>query len=127
MLLDLLLTGLRFIPLRTPGGESASHIGLFVRIKMDNLSHKYASSGGICLQEDLPKRWSSLRLPETCSPNLDFGVEGIEPIKECKVEETTNNYTLPSSAANNQSKLSCQEAIIQCTAEIHSNPFAFDC
>ena len=38
----LLYAGLRFIPLRTPGGQRTSHAGLFVKIKLETLRHKEA-------------------------------------------------------------------------------------
>ena len=31
---------MRFIPLRTPGGQRTSHVGLFVKIKLETLRHK---------------------------------------------------------------------------------------
>ena len=33
------MIGLKFIPLRTPGGEITSHIGLFVKINIETLRH----------------------------------------------------------------------------------------
>ena len=134
-----LQSGIRFIPLRTPGGESASHIGMFVEIKMNKLSHQQASSSGICSVKDLTssmKRFSSPRMLETYRLSLDETVEdtGVveEHISHSEEEETatiacsslSNGATDENSIElrHSQPRMVHQEAVTQCTAEIHVNP-----
>ena len=42
-----MVTGIHFIPLRKPGGDPVSHIGIFVKIK---LNHVQSSDDGLCQQ-----------------------------------------------------------------------------
>ena len=89
-------TGLRFIPLRTPGGESASHIGIFVKIRINKLSQKQASSSGMCSLQDLKtpmKRFSSPMFPENSRLSLEETVEetiAVEKYKNNKEQKTTD-------------------------------------
>ena len=121
--------GLRFIPLRTPGGEYASHIGIFAKIKIRKLNQKQASSSGMCLQEDSNTlKWANPF--KTCPSDR----EAIA-IKECKLskhkEEGAIGVQFSHDAAvgknanseQRQSRLAREEAVVQCTAEIHANPF----
>ena len=135
----IIYVGLHFIPLRTPGGESASHIGIFVKIKMNKLSHRQASSSGICSQQDLNNslKWSSSKFLEahrSCS--LDRRVEDTPTIKEheCKEDNDTSTRSFSDDAAAfrstsssyllcKQSRIVQQEAAVKCTAEIHANLF----
>jgi len=43
--------GVRYIPLRTPGGKSTPHVGLFVKINIKKLSSQGASASGTCPPE----------------------------------------------------------------------------
>lgn len=130
-------SGLRFIPLRTPGGESASHIGIFVEIKMNKLSHKQASSSGICTVKDPTspmRRFSSPRMLEINKLSLDETAEDISIIEEhtshVEEEKSASICSLSNSATENSTKLLRsqprmvrQEAVTQCiAAEIHVNP-----
>ena len=127
-------SGLHFIPLRTAGGESASHIGIFVKIKMNNLSHRQASSSGICSQQNNSLRWPSSKFLETNghqSCSLDRRAENTPTIKEkheCK-DTSASSFSHSVAVGNStdllrkQSRIVHQEAAIQCTAEIHANPF----
>ena len=60
--------GVRFIPLRTPGGKSTSHIGIYAKVNMKKLSHRIASSSGICPQnsDSTPRKLSAPAIPEIC-------------------------------------------------------------
>ena len=126
-------SGLHFIPLRTAGGESASHIGIFVKIKMNNLSHRQASSSGICSQQNNSMRWPSSKVLKTHglqSCSLDRRAEDTPTIKEkheCK-DTSTRSFSHSAAVENStdlhkQSRIVHQEAALQCTAEIHANPF----
>ena len=120
--------------MRTPGGESASHIGIFVEIKMNKLSHKQASSSGICPVKDLTsamKRFSSPRMLEIDRLNLDETVEDISVVEEhishSEEEKTANTCSLSNDENStdllrSQPRMVRQEAVTQCTAEIHVNP-----
>ena len=115
--------------MRTPGGESASHIGLFVRIK---LNQQIASSSGMCsiqYHKPLMRRLTSPpRLPETSKPSLDKIVKetDVDEGQKLSKEETTastnaavdgNGTDLP----HNRPMMARQEAVVQCMAEIHAN------
>lgn len=132
-------SGLRFIPLRTPGGESASHIGIFVKIKMNKLSHKQASSSGICSLQDVNspmKRFTSPKLLETyqLTNSLDGDTTVIVEEHESHSREEKTVVTDICSLSNgtaddnsnrtlhNQPKIVRQKAVIECTAEVHVNP-----
>ena len=137
MSLCTLHSGLHFIPLRTPSGESASHIGIFVKIKMNRLSRKQASSSGICSQQDLDNslRWSSSKFLETHqSRGLDRRAEDTPIINEHEFSKgkdtSTRSFSHGEGAVKNinstdlrQSRRVNQEAAVQCSAEIHANPF----
>ena len=130
--------------MRTPGGEYASHIGIFVKIAMNKLSQKQASSSGMCSQQDtkisVPQRLSSSKILETYPINPDRQAETTIAIKdhEDKGKETNsaNSYRSFShgTAADGNgsdllrkgSRIVHQEAAIQCTAEIHANPFTYE-
>ena len=127
-------SGLHFIPLRTPGGESASHIGIFVKIKMNKLSHRQASSSGVCSQQNNSLRWPSSKFLETHqSCSLDRRAEHTPTIKkhECKdISTSARSFSHGAAAVSNssdllrkQSRIVHQEAALKCTAEIHGNPF----
>ena len=132
-------TGLHFIPLRTPNGESTPHVGIFVKIKMDKLSQKQASSSGTCSLQDLnsPKKGqlSSSKLFETCNLSLDQIEEDTTAIEEfespTKEEKTANICSLSDSVfadgnsahvpSKKQPKISRQDAIIEFTVELRSS------
>ena len=94
-------TGLQFIPLRTPGGESASHIGIFVETRINKLSQKKASSFGMCLlEESEPSRKISFSpmFLETCLLSVNETAEDIiavevEEYEQSKGEKTINTCT----------------------------------
>lgn len=51
--------GLHYIPLRTPGGKSASHIGMFVKVKKSkHCQNEPASFSGMDFRKELPMRYS---------------------------------------------------------------------
>ena len=110
--------------MRKPGGESASHIGIFVEIKMNKLSHKQASSSGICPVKSV-RRFSSPRMLDTDKLSLDETVEDI-----CVVEEHISHTEEENSATENstdllrsQPRMVRQEAVTQSiVADIHVNP-----
>ena len=118
---------MQFIPLRTPGGESTSHIGLFVRIKMDNLSHKKASSSRMCLLQDnkpFTRRFTSPMPLETSKHSLYEIVEEMDAVVEHehsnkeKTADTGNSTDLPCT----QPIMAQQGADMKCIVEIHTTP-----
>ena len=116
---------MRFIPLCTPGGESVSHIGLFVRIKKNKLSHKKASSGGICLLQDYRppmKKFTSPRLLETFKPRLDEDMYSIEE-EHSENEKTNSTKGITDSSSTDllqsQPTVTHKDAAMQCIVEIH--------
>ena len=134
---------MRFIPLRTPGGQSTSHIGIFVEIKMGQLSQKQASSSGMCSLQDLKspmKRFSLPKILETYQlSSVDETVEDAVTLEEqkshSKEEKIATTHLLYNDAPNgnsdaklsyNETEIVCQEAVKQSTAEIHANPFTDD-
>ena len=119
--------------MRTPGGQSTSHIGIFVEIKMNKLSHKQASSSGLCSLKDLKspmKRFSSPRLLETyrfiedeMTADIIVDEENILQNKETAVSTSSlYNGAIDANRVCNQPKMVCQGAVSQCTVEIHANP-----
>ena len=130
--------GLHFIPLRTPSGESTSHIGIFVKIKMNRLSQKQASSSGMCPLQNLKSPTpglSPLRFLETCKLSPDKTVEdtisneGPELHNASEEEQTVNTCSLSNGVVDVHSaelphkrpKIFRQEAIVEFTVEIHGN------
>jgi len=86
--------GVRFIPLRTPGGKSTSHIGIYAKINMKKLSHRIASSSGICPQNlDLtPRKLSTPAIPKIC-PFEDPFSNDDDRLQQCVIasqREPTN-------------------------------------
>ena len=129
-------TGLHFIPLRTPGGKSISHIGIFVKIAMNKLRQKQASCSGTCTLQNVKspsERFSLSRLIETCKFTLDEIKEATSSVAEdelcikeeksdnaCSISEnTTNKYS--ADLLQSQSKLVRQEAVVQFTVELCSS------
>ena len=129
--------------MRTPGGQSASHIGIFVEIKIRKLSQKQASSRGRCALQDLQspmKRFSSPKIPETYQlSDVDEIVGDTVVLDEqkshSKEENIVTTCSLHNGAAdrNNDTKLSYnqtknvhEENVEHCTADIHANPFTDD-
>ena len=111
--------GIRYIPLCTPGGQSTSHVGLFVKIGIENLSPEDASASGTCPQEvEIPgKKFSSPTMPETSKLSLakhatvdnNSQKEDDEDVAcQCKLA----NVELPTFQGNTNT----------CTVEIHINP-----
>ena len=129
--------------MRTPGGQSASHIGIFVEIKIRKLNQKQASFRGMCLLQDLQspmKRFSSPKIPETYQlSSVDETVgdtvaldEQNSHSEEEKIATTCSLYNGAADGNNdtklpsNQTKNAHHKAIKQCAAEIHANPFTDD-
>ena len=117
------MAGLRFIPLRTPGGESSSHIGLFVKIGLKSLRHKEASASGKCRDDFEPslKKLSLSNLPATC--HLSDSVEDMVCVDEPEpqqfnVEITPSSIGITNGHAPPRGGLVRQGAI---TVEVHAN------
>ena len=122
-------TGLKFIPLRKPGGETASHIGLFVKLEIKTLRHKQASSSGRCKQ-DLEKsmqKFSLSTVPEICR----FSESMEAPVAIDHNDEGVDQGITPQLASNNSAngghlisnrppQLFRQGGINECTVEIHA-------
>lgn len=128
--------GLHFVPLRTPGGKSASHIGIFVKIAMNKLSQKQASSSGICSLQDVKspsEKLSSSRLFETCKFSLEEIKEDTNSVAEDELrieeEKSTNACSISKDTTDtdsadlvqSKSRLVRQEAIVQFTVELCSS------
>ena len=117
------MAGLRFIPLRTPGGESSSHIGLFVKIGLKTLRHKEVSASGKCRDDFEPsiKKFSLSNLSATC--HLSDSVEDIvcadesEP-QQFNVEITPSSIGTTNGHAPPRDVLAQQGAI---TVDVHAN------
>jgi len=111
--------GIRYIPLRTPGGKSTSHVGLFVKIGIENLNSEDASASGTCPQEfEIPcKKFSSPTMPETS--DLSFAryatVDNNNQKEEDKV--VTSQYKHA-----NVDHTEVQRKTSTSTVEIHMNP-----
>lgn len=116
------MIGVKFIPLRTHGGESTSHIGVFVKIEIKQLRHKEASSSGRCPQElDLPvKKFSSSKLPETC-----YYSESLECVDQGENHDQRTTHLVSNNSANGGHRLLGgpqlfrQRAINESTVEVH--------
>jgi len=118
------MAGLRFIPLRTAGGELSSHIGLFVKIGLKTLRHKEASASGKCRDDFEPsiKKFDLLsNLPETC--HLSDSVEDIVCTDEPEPQKF-NVEIIPSSTGTANGHVSLrgslprQEAV---TVDVHTD------
>ena len=131
-----MIIGLRFVPLRTPGGEHASHIGIFVSIEMKKLSQKQASSSGMCSLQDFKPSMKRFSSPKMLEMYLDETAEDEIAVEEhethSKEEKTTSTCSLSNGSADENStnlpssqkpKIVRQEAIV---AEIHVNPCTED-
>ena len=98
---------------------------------MRKLSQKQASSSGMCLQEDLnnvPLKWTE---PLKACPS-DREAVAIKERKLSKykpegaIGDPFSYGTADGSNTNlvrRQSRLTREESAVQCTAEIHANPF----
>ena len=119
------MTGLKFIPLRTPGGGSTSHIGVFVKIEITTLT----SSSKRCPQDldSSIQKFSLSSLPETChySESLE-DVTTVDYNKEEDDHEITphlqSNNSVNSGHALSRGSLQFfrQRAINECTVEVHA-------
>lgn len=123
------MVGLKFIPLRSPGGETTSHIGLFVKIEIKALRHKQASSSGRCKQDldSSMQKFSLSALPEVChfseSSEAAVGVdhnneEADQGITPQLVSDNSANggHLLPSGPP----RLVRQGGINEYTVEVHA-------
>ena len=124
---------MHYIPLRTPGGESTSHIGIFVRIKVNKLDPKQATSSGTSSEEEfknrLPIRWSSSKLLETCPSSPDKEEESSIDVEEYKQKKCEDMNPGISSCSNNdasntqvQTRRRRQGVVMKYIAEVHTNP-----
>ncbi|XP_065898553.1 1-phosphatidylinositol 4,5-bisphosphate phosphodiesterase delta-4-like [Dysidea avara] len=119
--------GIRYIPLRTPGGKSTSHVGLFVNIGVKNLSSHNASSGGTCPQEfEVPrKKFSSPTIPETFDLSLAKYATADDELENNQEVEDDEDVTCQYKPANVGHALLGRELPTDantCTVEIHINP-----
>ena len=110
--------GIRYIPLRTPGGKSTSHVGLFVKI---GISSEDASTSGTCPQEfEIPcKKFSSPTMPETSNLSLAKHATGDSNNQKENDKDVTCQYK-----PANVEISTLQENTNTCTVEIHVNPNA---
>lgn len=108
---------MRFIPLRTSGGESVSHIGIFVKIRMNKLSKDSdeIAEDANNDEEHMHKLHGKEEKTPTCLP--------FNGTSDRSNTAGRNNTADRNGTAYNQPNVICQEAFIQCTAEIHNNPF----
>lgn len=121
------MIGLKFIPLRKPGGDTISHVGVFVKIEIKALRHKQASSSGKCTQDldSSMQRFPLASLPETCqySESMEYPV-AVDHNKEDKQEVT--HHLVSSNSANGVHALSRgaprlfrQGGMNECTVDVH--------
>lgn len=118
------MTGLKFIPLRTPGGESTSHIGVFVKIEITTLI-----SINKCPQdlESPMQTFAPTSLPETChySESLDdmttIDYNGEEDDHEITHHSQSNNSSNGGHAlSRGPPQLFRQRGINEFTVEVHA-------
>lgn len=124
------MIGLKFIPLRKPGGETTSHIGVFVKIETKALRHNEASFRGKCPQDldSSIQKFSLATLPETCQ--YSESLENMDAIDDNKEETDLDEITLhlPSNNSANGGhalsrgppRLFRQGGINECTVEVHA-------
>ena len=119
------MAGLKFIPLRSPGGETTSHIGLFVKIEIKALRHTQASPGGSCKQDldSSIQKFSLSALPEVChlSESLEAAIavdhnnegvdQGIPPQLVSDHSANGGHLLLP--------RLFRQDGINELTVDVH--------
>ncbi|XP_065898551.1 1-phosphatidylinositol 4,5-bisphosphate phosphodiesterase delta-4-like isoform X2 [Dysidea avara] len=121
--------GIRYIPLRTPGGKSSSHVGLFVKIGIKKLSSEGDSASGTCPQEfqTPPKDHSSPIIPKMADLTLSKYATADDKL-ENNQEEDDEDATLQYKPANIDHSLlsrempTHQEDTNTCTVEVHINP-----
>ena len=125
--------GLRFIPLRTPGGETASHIGIFVNIMIDELSQKQASSSGMCSLESPNKGLPTQRqLFNTRKLSIEEIIEDTDSAEGDEDSKEKRSTLLDNSAmavdvvsedvVQNPPKMINQEGIIEFTVKLNATP-----
>lgn len=119
-----IMIGLKFIPLRTPGGESTSQIGVFVKIEIKALKHKQASSSGKCLQ-DLDSSIRKFSLPETCQYSESYeDIVAVDHVKKNGNQKFTHLLSNNSADGGHDllrgQQLVRQGAINEFTVEIHN-------
>ena len=124
-------TGVRYVPLRTAGGKSTSYVGLFVKIGIKSLSHKFASASGICLQEPdaLTRKFSPSSMLKTCNLSPVEGAADAELVthrKEDNKEEMTCQLRPANISHTSLGRMLMQQNTNTCSVEIHVNPDAED-
>ena len=119
------MTGLKFIPLRTPGGESTSHIGVFVKIEITKLI-----SSNKCPEDLDPSMHTFVptSLPETCHQYSE-SLEDMTTIdyNEEEDDHETTHHSQSNNSSNGGHVLSRgppqffrQGAINEFTVEVHA-------
>ena len=109
-----MLTGIHFIPLRKPGGDPVSHIGIFVEIKLS-----YGQASDEIHQQNMEASISSPDLFETQQTN-----ESLEDTINTIENSEWNDMKLQSNHSDNEvchksPKLSRQQALV--VADVHCN------
>jgi len=114
--------GIRYIPLRTPGGKSTSHVGLFVKIGIENLSSEDVSASRTCVQEfEIPhKKFSSPTMPETS--NLSLAKFATVDSNNQKEEDKIVTGQYKPANIDHTEVPTLQRNTNSCTIEIHMNP-----
>lgn len=115
---NFLILGLHFIPLRTPGGDPVSHIGIFVKIK---LSLEQTVSSGLCPQ-NLEASKQKFSLPNPFNTRLTDTIENSEWNYSQKTDVTNSNSNIIGDGVHVVShtsppKLVRQQAVV--TADVH--------
>ena len=88
-----MVTGIHFIPLRKPGGDPVSHIGIFVKIK---LNHVQSSDDGLC-QQNTEAHISPSDPSDTQQTNKSLEDRNAMEISEWNDNQTTDCTNLVSS------------------------------
>jgi len=78
-------TGVRYVPLQTPGGKSPSHIGLFVKIDIKKLSFQDISASGTC-RPGFESKKMRVTIPETCELTADDHAVDDHIVNDCTVD-----------------------------------------
>ena len=107
-----MLTGIHFIPLRKPGGDPVSHIGIFVEIKLS-----YGQASEEVLQHKAAINSPDLFDTQQTNESLEDTINSIE-------NSEWNDMKLQSNHSGNEvyhksPKLSHQQALV--VADVHCN------
>ena len=107
-------SGIHFIPLRKPGGDPISHIGIFVEIKLS-----YEHNSDEAHQENMQASISSSNLSDTQQTNESLE-DTTKSIDNLVWNDTKSGFNHSGNKVHHKSpKLSRQQALV--VADVYSN------